>query len=386
MGVERFVTGPCGVVVLGILWSALPDSAPAADPGQAPGPAYTQTIPSEGLSFAMAPIPGGTVLMGSPESETGRSEDEGPQVKVEIEPFWMGACEVTWDEFRRFRDIYGHADAAKVVNRKTQGETPRGVDAVSIPTPLWPQDSAPILAGLGEEGGYPVVDISNFAARQYTKWLSKKTGRFYRLPTEAEWEYAARAGSTTVYSFGNDADELDRHGWYYDNSLYDDDSKGHPDFGAGYRKVGQKQPNAWGLYDMHGNVSEWVIDRYDPNHYQTLAGKTVHWKAAIAWPKTIHPRVARGGHWHSDAAQCRSAARLASDESWQQRDPQLPKSIWWLTDAFFVGFRVVHPVKEPTPEEKRKFWGTNSEAEAFVLETSEKIIHVLIDRDQQAKP
>jgi formylglycine-generating enzyme required for sulfatase activity len=137
---------------------------------------------------------------------------------------------------------------------------------------------------------------------------------------------------------------------------------------------------------MHGNVSEWVIDRYDPDHFKTLAGQTVRWQDAIAWPTTIYPRVARGGNWNSEAAQCRSAARLASDESWQRRDPQLPKSIWWLTDAFFVGMRVVRPVKEPSLEEKLKFWGANSEAERFVLETNEKIMRVVIDPDQQAKP
>jgi formylglycine-generating enzyme required for sulfatase activity len=374
------------MLALGVALLFAPQTLLGADAGKRPGPAYTQTIPGEEISFEMAPIPGGTFLMGSPPSEPGRSDDEGPQVEVQVEPFWMGKREVTWDEFQAFRDIYGNTDSAKVVDLQKEWKSARWADAVSIPTPLWPQDSAPILGGLGTDGGYPVVDITNFAAQQYTKWLSKKTGKFYRLPTEAEWEYAARAGTQTAYSYGDDPEELGNYGWYFDNSLYDDDTKGHPDFGAGYRKVGQQKPNPWGLFDMHGNVSEWVIDQYLADHYKSLSGKAVSWREASAWPKTIYPRVARGGNWNSEAAQCRSAARLASDEAWQLRDPQLPKSIWWLTDAFFVGFRVVHPLDEPPVEEQLKFWEASSEAEEFVLKTNEKIIRVEIDRDADAKP
>ncbi|MFV2068423.1 MAG: formylglycine-generating enzyme family protein, partial [Pirellulales bacterium] len=148
-----------------------------------------------------------------------------------------------------------------------------------------------------------------------------------------------------------------------------------------YRKVGLKKPNRWGLYDMHGNVSEWVIDQYIPDQYAKFSGKRVHWKDAIAWPTTVFPRVARGGNWNSEAAQCRSAARLASDKSWQRRDPQFPKSIWWYTDAFHVGFRIVRPLKEPSEEEKRKYWDTDTDSEAFVLKTNDKIIRAVIIRE-----
>jgi hypothetical protein len=137
---------------------------------------------------------------------------------------------------------------------------------------------------------------------------------------------------------------------------------------------------------MHGNVSEWVIDAYVADHYKALAGACVPWRKAIAWPETIYPRVARGGHWNSEAEGCRSAARLASDAAWQQRDPQLPKSLWWLTDAFFVGFRIVRPLHEPPPEEQRRFWDASSEAERFVLQTNEKMIRVTVEPDGQARP
>ncbi|MFV2069447.1 MAG: formylglycine-generating enzyme family protein, partial [Pirellulales bacterium] len=238
-----------------------------AKEGPTPGSAYTETTADDRVRFDMVPIAGGTFRMGSPPGEAGRAEDEGPQFRVEVDPFWMGKYEITWDEFNEFRREYERIDASRRLDRKKEWESDRWIDAVSLPTPLWEQDSGPILSGLGETGGFPVADISNYAARQYTKWLSKKTGRFYRLPTEAEWEYAARAGTETAFSFGDDPEELNACGWYFDNSLYDDDTLGHPEFGAGYRKVGLKKPNRWGLYDMHGNVSEWVIDQYVPDQY-----------------------------------------------------------------------------------------------------------------------
>ncbi len=359
------------------------------DSGALPRPAYTQTVPDAGIALDMVPVPGGTFTMGSPADEPGRSPDEGPQFRVEIEPFWMGKYEVTWDQYDKFRQEYNQVADEKVLDKTSEYQsgtsTPQWADAVSLPTPLWEQDSAPILSGMGSRGGYPAADISQYAAKQFTKWLSKKTGRFYRLPTEAEWEYAARAGTTTPWSFGNDPERLDAYGWYFDNSFYDDQDKGHPDFGAGYRKVGSKKPNPWGLFDMHGNVSEWVLDAYDEGHYAELAGKQVSWKDAICWPTDVFPRVVRGGNWNSEAEGCRSAARLASDRSWQKRDPQFPKSIWWYTDAFHVGFRVVSPAKEPPEKDKLRYWDADTKAEINVLVSNDKIVRAIIDKDEQAE-
>jgi len=370
-----------GLLLLVLLSGTPARAVAAADRRPAPGPAYTETTAHGRVRFEMVPIPGGTFRMGSPPGEMGRRADEGPTFRVEVDPFWMGKYEVTWDEFDEFRREYERVDASRRLDQKKDWKSNRWIDAVSLPTPLWEQDSGPILSGLGEAGGFPVADISNYAARQYTKWLSKKTGHFYRLPTEAEWEYAARAGTETAFSFGEHPEDLNAYGWYFDNSLYEDDRLGHPEFGAGYRKVGLKKPNPWGLYDMHGNVSEWVIDQYIPDHYAKFAGKTVHWRDAIAWPTTIFPRVARGGNWNSEAAGCRSAARLPSDKSWQRRDPQFPKSIWWYTDSFHVGFRLLRPRDEPSEQEKRKYWDADTDADAFVLKTNGKNIRATIERD-----
>jgi formylglycine-generating enzyme required for sulfatase activity len=177
----------------------------------------------------------------------------------------------------------------------------------------------------------------------YCDWLSAKTGHYYRLPTEAEWEYACRAGTTGAYSFGDNPSKIDDYAWYYGNSE------------EIYHKVAKKKPNPWGLYDMHGNVAEWVLDRYDPKFYEQAPRD----KAAIfplCLPKGAeYPRVVRGGSWSDDPEALRSAAREHSTPDWKIQDPQLPQSIWYLTDADFVGFRVIRPLNPPSKEEIQKY-------------------------------
>jgi formylglycine-generating enzyme required for sulfatase activity len=190
--------------------------------------------------------------------------------------------------------------------------------------------------------GYPAICMTQFAARQYTQWLSMKTGRFYRLPTEAEWEYACRAGTQTAYSWGDDPAQADLHAWYFDNS---DD---------GYAKIMTKQPNPWGLFDMHGNVAEWVLDAHSSKGYPASVEGPV--QDPLVWPRQLYPRVVRGGSWDDDVERLRSAARRGSLKSWKVQDPQLPKSIWYHTDARFVGFRVVRPLVEPPLEERARYW------------------------------
>jgi len=294
---------------------------------------YTERISEAEVTFAMTPIAGGAFRMGSPEDEDDRGKDEGPVREVEVSPFWMGVHEVTWDEYRVFMD-----GLDLQLRRSGQAEpTPQApwADAVSRPTPPY----VPMDFGMGVEG-FPAVCMTQFAARQYTKWLSMKTGRFYRLPTEAEWEYACRAGTTTAYSWGDDPDEADAHAVFFDNSV------------DGYAKVGTKEPNPWGLYDMHGNVAEWVIDGHG-KAYAEAEGPLVD---PVAWPKGLYPRVVRGGSWDDDIEDLRSAARKGSRKGWKVQDPQLPKSIWYHTDAPFVGLRVVRPLVEPDDEAKARFW------------------------------
>ncbi len=297
---------------------------------------YTEVIPGTDAKFDMLPIKGGKFLMGSPDEEEGRADDEGPQFEAIVEPFWMGKCEVTWDEYELWG--LGLDKQRREVKKIAPTEQDKLADAIAIPTKPYTD----MTFGMGKEG-YPAACMTQLAAKMYCKWLSAKTGRYYRLPTAAEWEYACRAGTKTAYSFGDDTDKLADFGWYFENS---DDQ---------YQKVATKKPNPWGLHDMHGNVAEWVVDRYDPDFYRTLAGKSTLNPYNMPDPAVEFSREVRGGSWDDDPERLRSAARRWSHKDWKMQDPQIPQSIWYLTDASFVGFRVVRPLKLPTQEEAVKF-------------------------------
>ena len=304
--------------------------------------AYTQKIPGTDVSFEMLPIPAGDFLMGSPDSEAGRKPDEGPQVQVQVKAFWMGKYEVSWGEYQQFMKlcaIFGRFDDLKIRQISPENQ----IDAITAPSQLYDPS---FVYESGDDERLPAVSMSQYAAKQYTKWLSLLTGEFHRLPTEAEWEYACRAGTTTVFSFGDDDQSLEEHGCFIDNS--DDVTS----------KVGLRKPNGWGLFDMHGNVSEWVLDQYHDDWYSQHKKVPTASEDAIAWPKKLFPRVLRGGSWDSDAEDCRSAARRSSDDDqWRSYDPNSPQSPWWFASeqGQTVGFRVVRPLKAPPREQWSKY-------------------------------
>lgn len=287
--------------------------------------AYQFTIPNSQVVSKMVPIPAGSFLMGSSRKEKGRGANEGPQRDVTVSAFWMSEVEVTRDQFDAFyKDETTSANSA--------------VDAVTRPSPQYIDFSR----GMGKKGGYPVNSMSQHTALMYSRWLYQKTGMFYRLPTEAEWEYACRAGTTTRYYFGDDETQLDQYAWHKKNS------------GNKFQKTGLKLPNAWGLYDMLGNVVEWTLDHYDDKPLVDTPNKSK--KPVVAPDKTSYPKVLKGGGFDEDASHLRCAQRFVSDPSWNRRDPQLPKSRWWLTDAPAVGFRIVRPLKEPSAAEAEEFY------------------------------
>ena len=288
-------------------------AAAAAPPATAP---YTETIPETKITFEMVPIAAGTFTMGSPDSEPGHQPDESPQHQVTVPAFYMGKVEVTWDEY----DQFGFKlDLQR--KRKLGLQLPQDAgDAVTRPTPPYADESW----GWGKEK-QPVIGITQYAAVKYCEWLSARTGKKYRLPTEAEWEYAARAGTKTAYSWGDDQAQAGEYAWFRANS------EEQPHVG------GQKKPNPWGLHDMHGNAAEWTRDLYAKDFY-TPAPATAPFNDP---GKALYPHAVRGGSWDDDAVKLRSAARRSSTEAWSRRDPQNPKSLWWHTDATFVGFRVV---------------------------------------------
>lgn len=284
---------------------------------------YTQKIEGTSLEFTMEAIPGGEFNMGSAKSS---NADEKPVHKVKLDPFWMGTYEVTWNIFEPF--LYKDYE----ITKSTDGKVPTAVDAVTRPTKPY----LDMTFGFGKDG-QPALAMTHYNAIQFCKWLYVRTGVFYRLPTEAEWEYAARAGSETEFFFADDAAQL------ADYAVFKDNSSGKT------AKVGTKKANPWGLYDILGNVSEWTYDQYDADFYKTLEGKVSDNPVNV--PAKLYPHAVRGGSFESGAADMRSAARGASDPIWKQLDPQIPKSNWWFPEAPFVGMRLVRPVKQPSHEE-----------------------------------
>lgn len=284
---------------------------------------YEQKIPGSAVSFKMIAIPAGTFNMGSPATEKAHQPSEAPVTAVQLDAFWIEEHETTYDEYILFQDE----------SRDSQPQP----DGITRPSPPY----IDFTLGMGKDGGYPANSMSQYAALMYCKWLYKKTGVFYRLPTAAEWEYACRAGAATAYPFGNDEQQLKNYGWYAANS----DNK--------YHLVKQLKPNAWGLYDMLGNVAEWTLDQYQDNYQQLAKQQPVNpW----AQPVIKHPITLKGGSFRDEAAALRCAARLKSNLQWNARDPQIPKSRWWNADAPFIGFRVVRPLKQPSAAEAEHFF------------------------------
>lgn len=295
---------------------------------------YSMKIPESGAEFHMIAVSGGNFRMGSPPEEKGHKANEGPIRKITISPFWIGKYEVTWNEYEKFMTDGGkrNKDGSKQFPTKDE----KDVDIVSRPTKPYVE----MTFGMGKDD-YPAICMTQHAALMYCKWLSAQTGHFYRLPTEAEWEYACRAGTKTAYSFGDNESELHKYGWFIDNSDFK------------YQKIGKKLPNPWGIYDMHGNVAEWTLDSISKKGYDPK-------KINNPWNRgnDLYPRAVRGGSWDDSPEALRSAFRLGSSKSWKVQDPQLPKSIWYHTDAEWLGFRIVRPLKIPSLEEVETIWNT----------------------------
>jgi formylglycine-generating enzyme required for sulfatase activity len=303
--------------------SQVPATLPVVQP--ATHKPYAEKLDDK-TSFDMLPIPGGVYLMGSPDSEKGRQADEGPQHPVEVRPFWMSKFEVGWDEYDLF---WSKRPGGPPPRPDTSRKPDKLSDALTSPTPPYADETF----GHGRQDN-PVLAITHHAAMEYCRWLSHKTGKLYRLPTEAEWEWACRAGTTTAYSFGDDPAKLEEYAWF----AADSDDVAH--------KIGKKKANPWGLFDMHGNVAEWCIDLYAKDFYSKSPRDKVTLDPFNMPGENRYPYVARGGSWTDPSEKCRSAARRFSDKEWLKRDPQRPQSIWWMTDADYVGFRVICAVEE----------------------------------------
>ncbi len=260
-------------LVTTVLTAALLGSAEGLEPvaAQAPAPAgeaqgYRESIAGTLVAFEMVPVPGGPVTV------------EG--ATVQVAPFLISRTEVTWDMYDVFASgLDGSKGSADATTRPSQ---PYGA-----PDYGW------------GHAGYPVISVTRAAAEAFCTWLSSKTGKRYRLPTEAEWVRAAELAAA-----GSDEGGREAMTWHRGNA------KGttHP--------VGKRKPDALGLHDLFGNAAEWVT---------TADGEL----------------VTRGGSFRDPLEGTGPTARAVQDSSWNERDPQLPKSNWWLSDGPFVGFRIV---------------------------------------------
>jgi formylglycine-generating enzyme required for sulfatase activity len=257
---------------------------------------------SLGMKFTR--IKAGEFLMGSPDTDKDAKDDEKPQHRVRItRPFYLGVHEVTRGQFRRFVDDAGYqTDAEKdgkggwgwneAANKFEHGQNPRYT---------WRE------TGFEQTDEHPVVNVSWNDAVAFAEWLGKREGKTYRLPTEAEWEYACRAGTTTRYFCGDDAEALAEVGNVADAMAREKhhwkDTIAARDGFVYTAPVGRYRPNAWGLHDMHGNVLEWCWDWYGKDFYK---GSRVDDPAG---PLDAAYRVIRGGSWYNSPRYCRSANR-----------------------------------------------------------------------------
>jgi len=262
---------------------------------------YTQEIPQSDVKFDMIALPSGVYN------------------KQVMQSFWIGKTEVTYDEYQLFFEE----------ERDPAPKPPvEGPDAITRPSPPY----IDFTLGMGKVGGFPANSMQHFAAIMYCKWLYAKTKVFYRLPTEAEWEYAFEMGSKNILT-----SNLVEYAWFSENS------------GNKYVKVAQKKPNDLGIYDMLGNVSEWVLDHYQEKRSFLNPNEAV-------FVDKYADAVVKGGNFQTEKKDLTSQYRMPADPIWNRRDPQIPKSKWWNADAPFVGFRIVRPLNQPTEAEVRVFF------------------------------
>ncbi len=297
---------------------------------------FTEQIPSTTISFNMLAIEGGSFTMGSPETEAFRTEDEGPQRELEISRFYMGEVEVSWNEYWAF--FSQTMSEGRIDHELIYANNANQPDAISGPTPPFGNPDQ----GWGS-GKRPAITMSHYAAQIYCQWLSKMTGKKYRLPTEAEWEYSCRAGTETAYFFEGDPKKFSSEG--LGKRIFGVDTtniNGHVVYalnsGDKTREPSFVRANPYGLKNMSGNVFEYCSDWYAADAYSLTENNVKNPKG----PESGTEYVIRGGNYTSEAGELRSASRASTEtEAWLKTDCQQPKSIWWFSDIKGIGFRLV---------------------------------------------
>ena len=290
----------------------------------------------------MVAVPGGTFTLGSPDNEQLRQKDEGPSKEVTVSSFFMAETEVTWDQYLAFYK----ATAKEGRSTDTEGaRTMASVDAISGPTPPYGQPDQ--NWGMGSR---PAITMTFHAAETFCKWLSQETGKTYRLPTEAEWEYAARGGTKSPYFFEGNPKDFSEKGFF--GKIFSKKNENISKFvvfkGNSLGKTqnpDKVEANPLGLKNMLGNAAEYCSDWYSADAYSQLSNGSKDPKGPVSGEE----RVVRGGNFKSNASEVRCASRdYTQTEAWLKTDPQMPKSIWWLSDCNHISFRVICEFNEKT--------------------------------------
>lgn len=296
--------------------------------------AFEDTLAS-GAKIEMLPVKGGEF--------TWRGEKEDDVLKVTLSPFWMARHEITWEAYEPFMlsPIPREKNGLPLDFMRAQIEN--DIEFIARPTPPY----HPMTFGMKRDG-HPALSMTQHAANKYCQWISFQTGHFYRLPTEAEWEFACRAGKDGNASWGDDSKNAGDYAWFGKATEH-------------YNVPGQKKPNSLGFYDMHGNVMEWTLDQYVPNRREYFGKDAV----VDPWVKATkpYPHVVKGGHWQHSLDEISAAARHQSTPMWKIADPQRPRSLWYHTSTPWLGLRVVRPAEIPTVEEMYHYWNSGVEAD-----------------------
>jgi formylglycine-generating enzyme required for sulfatase activity len=312
---------PRATMPIGALDGSLPNLPPIATVAQSMRPPFKDCD----VCPEMVELPPGAFTMGSPEDEPYRMQTEGPQRRVVIpKRLALGAYEVTVDQFATFVAETGYA----------VGETCEAIDMAAATRHMqnapWHTVAATFrYPGFAVSGSHPAVCMSWHDAKAYSAWLSRRTGRPYRLATEAEWEYAARAGTAASFSFGADDTELCQYAKFADLGSPFPWRNGCRGTASPYgtAPVGSLKPNPWGLFDVHGNAWEWVEDCWKPDLKESPTDGS-----ALLRPGGCEVGVVRGGSFASGFQRVRSAMRSALPAARRQQH---------------VGFRVALSLDPP---------------------------------------
>ena len=301
---------------------------------------YSFKIDGKESEITMVPVPGGTInrIVKNKEGKTRK-------IAIQVEPFWIAKTETTWGQFRPFMElvyVFLEFEESKI-RLVTEDNKP---DAVSAPSgvfePEWRFETC------GADTDHPAASMTQFSAKQYTKYISKLSGELYRLPSAAEWEYACRASSMPSSADIN----LDPKRIWHDANSADQRIK-----------VGETFPNAWGIYGMQGNVAEWVLDQqyFD---FKKINSNSISSLDAVAWPAERFGRLAMGGSFIDDLKQCAPSSFKISDKEWWEDGGMIPESPNWLAseEMHAIGFRVIRPIHSNVSNDlKARYWEVDTE-------------------------